>query len=229
MQVLLKRWTELCARLGVTGDAVTAAGRKIVDSYDEAGRHYHDRAHLGSVLHHLDWAKENVTETQGLFDPEKQKLFDTVELALWYHDVVYNPKAQDNEAQSRNRLLTEARQLGIAEDVAKEAAALVDVTARHMTARGRAENIMVDCDLASLGETPTAFMRNNANIRKEYAHVPAPLFTVGQNKIMGAFLKEKRIYKTEAFYRCYEEQARKNLAALTASPIWRVLRRFLPK
>lgn len=223
MTDLKKRWRELSGRLGakdISCDALLAA-------YAEPQRHYHTLIHLQDVLGKLDMAKELLEksgEVAHLSAPEKQKMFDAIELALWYHDAVYDATRKDNEDKSAEWLLKDMGKL----DIASEAAALVRMTAHHGKAATLAEKILSDCDLAILGADDAAFRKYDADIRKEYAHVPAPLYKAGRHKVLKGFLDQKDIFKTSAFKEMFDDKARRNLAAATSSPLRRFLGKFAP-
>jgi predicted metal-dependent HD superfamily phosphohydrolase len=198
----------------------------MIAEHDGPGRHYHTRAHLEDVLAKLDWAKTALTESAELPPGDRTTLFDTIELALWYHDLVYDAKAKDNEAQSRDLFLTHAGYFRLPEPLRDNVARLIDITARHHDAVALDERILADCDLAILGAPPDEFARYDANIRREYAHVPAAAYKIGRRKVLTAFLGQPHIYKTRAFQMAYEAKARANLTAATA-PLWRKLAGWL--
>jgi predicted metal-dependent HD superfamily phosphohydrolase len=213
------RYAALWQRLGATPDA--ASGAALVSAYGGAGRHYHDKNHLQDVLEKLDWAKgalEKTGEVKDLSAPEKQKLYDTIELALWYHDAVYDAKAKDNEEQSRDLFLAHAKAAGLDAATQKEVAALIDLTKHHKNAKTFTERLMTDCDLAILGAPPAAFAAYDANIRKEYAHVPAPVYKNARRSVLKGFLDQPALFKTEAFQQQFDAQARLNLGTAVKNP-----------
>jgi predicted metal-dependent HD superfamily phosphohydrolase len=217
---LNERYAALWTRLGGTPDA--AQGAAVVSAYNGAGRYYHNETHLKDVLEKLDWAKEALeksSEVKHLSSPEKQKLFDTIELALWYHDVVYDGKAKDNEERSRDLFLQHAEKSGIADDVKKEVAGLIDLTKHHKNAKSLPERILTDCDLAILGASPAAFAAYDDGIRKEYAHVPAPVYKNARRSVLKGFLDQPRLFKTEAFHQAYDAPARANLGKAVKNPV----------
>ncbi len=222
------RWNDLWWRLGVQSPDIPATGIRLIAEYSGADRHYHSRTHLEDVLQKLDWAK-TALERKGelpLLPEDQRKLFDTIELALWYHDVVYNAKLKNNEELSRDLFLTHAAHFGLDETMQQNVAKLIDLTAKHKDAASLMERIMTDCDLAILGAPKAEFDKYDADIRKEYAHVPAAAYKIGRHKVLTGFLDQPYVFKTQAFHDAFEAQARVNLKAATASPIKKLLRRF---
>ena len=212
---LLPRWQALWQRFGVENAGLAAAGQEVIKAYKD-GRYYHSQDHLASVLIELDWAKgalEKSGELSGLSIDARQKLFDTVELALWYHDVVYDAQAKhgDNERKSRDLFLSDAEKFGLPAPIRQEIASLIDLTAHHKDAKTLAERLMTDCDLAVLGASPAVFHQYDLDIREEYKHVPLPDYKTARRDVLAGFLKQKPIFKTAAFRKKLEAQAEKNL------------------
>lgn len=61
---------------------------RLVDAYSQKHRRYHTGAHIDHCLQELDAAPGLAVEPA------------EVELALWFHDAIYDPYASDNEAKS---------------------------------------------------------------------------------------------------------------------------------
>lgn len=225
------RYTELWQRLGVSHPDIAAAGARLLALYAEPARAYHNTAHLADVLAKLDWAKGALSRNgnlAGLAPITIARMFDTIELALFYHDAVYDPRAKDNEKQSRNLMLRDASTFGLHKSIADNAARLINLTAHHNRAQKLDEKIMADCDLAILGAAPAVFQKYDAGIRREYAHVPAPLYAAGRAKVLRGFLATPRLFKTAVFAIRYGTPARRNIKAalLPPSPLARI-RAFL--
>ena len=72
---------------GESAMAETIYGR-LIEFYGEPHRHYHTLNHIRHCLRELDRAATLIT------DP------DAVEMALWFHDAIYQPGAKDNERRS---------------------------------------------------------------------------------------------------------------------------------
>lgn len=205
----------------VPADArLTPEGLAVLAAYDAPTRAYHTLAHLADVLDQLEWAKTRIADAA----PDT---FARIELALFYHDAVYDPRASDNEAQSRDLFLRHAAAFGMRDDDTAAIARLIDITAAHTQASALDERILCDCDLAILGAEQPAFAAYDRNIRREYAHVPAALYTLRRAAVLRRFLDQPRLFKTAAFHDRYDAQARANLrGALAGSVLARLTRPF---
>ena len=73
---LRSRWTALWRWLGGSGDGGNWFSR-LQQAYGEPARHYHNLVHLAEVLEAFDTLREESVHP------------DLVELAVWFHDVVY--------------------------------------------------------------------------------------------------------------------------------------------
>lgn len=219
-QVLLQRFLAAW-HFFVPADArLTPECLAVLAAYDTPPRAYHTLAHLTDVLDQLDWAKTCIADAT----PDT---FARIELALFYHDAVYDPRATDNEAQSRNLFMHHAAAFGMHDDDAAAIARLIDITAAHTQASALDERILCDCDLAILGAEQPAFAAYDRNIRREYAHVPAPLYTLRRAAVLHRFLDQPRLFNTAAFHDRYDAQARANLrGALESSVLARLTRPF---
>jgi predicted metal-dependent HD superfamily phosphohydrolase len=132
------------------------------------------------------------------------------ELAVWLHDVVYDPRATDNEERSADL----AEGLLVAGGVAAAVAAvraLILATRHAAPPEEHDARYVVDADLAILGADPAAFDRYEAQVRREYAHVPDAEWRERRPRVLRRFLDRERIYQTPEFARL-EAPARANLA-----------------
>jgi len=142
-----------------------------------------------------------------------------VELALWFHDAVYDPKASDNEEQSAV-LARQCLQAASRSDIAQAVDDLVMVTKFHDTEAGTDSAVMVDVDLSILGQSEPRFAEYEWGIRAEYEWVPQEVFNAKRAEILEKFLNRARIYSTPHFFDKYERQARRNLE----QSIWQMRR-----
>jgi predicted metal-dependent HD superfamily phosphohydrolase len=161
--------------------------------------------HLGHCLSELDHARQlalNAAE---------------VEIALWFHDAIYNPHASNNEEASARWA---ERFLGShAVDPAR-----IERVRGHILATRHASpavspdsQLVVDIDLAILGAGRDTYQEFEVNVRKEYSWVPATVFRSKRAEILQSFLDRPALYHTLIFRDRYESVARSNLASAIAA------------
>lgn len=192
-----ERWRRLWQAVGASGDA-SVWFETLTRAYAEPHRHYHNQRHIADCLAELDEARLLARQPEA------------VELALWFHDAVYDPKAADNEEQSAalaKRCLESAGRRDLAETVA----ALVMATKLHNTDTDTDAALMMDLDLSILGQNETRFAEYEAGVRAEYSWVSQDIFSAKRAEILQRFLNRERIFSTEHFFARYERQARTNL------------------
>lgn len=175
---------------------------QLVAAYSEPHRHYHTLQHLRECLAHLDAAASLARR------PEE------VEAALWFHDAVYDPARDDNEARSAAWARASVRAAGCGDAVAERVHALVLSTRGHAASEDADTALLLDIDLAILGAAPERFAEYERQVRVEYAHVPEPAF---RSQVLAGFLARPTLYLTEAYRAALEQRARGNLAAALAA------------
>ncbi len=72
--------------------------------------------------------------------------------------------------------------------------------------------LLVDIDLAILGQPRDRYEQFEHQIREEYAWVPTADFAKGRTAIPRNFLNRPSIYGSDSFRKRYERHARSNLA-----------------
>jgi predicted metal-dependent HD superfamily phosphohydrolase len=192
-----ERWNNVC-RIAES----EAAGwyERLSGLYSEPHRHYHNCQHIADCLRELDSARDIAHEPQA------------VELAIWFHDAVYNPRAVDNEEQSADLAVQFITETGRAKELQTAVVQLVLATKHHDGSLHRDAVIMVDIDLSIFGQSPERFWRYEQEIREEYGWVPESIFATKRAEILEKFLLRERIYVTELFCNKYEAKAHANLA-----------------
>lgn len=186
----------------VAGDSPTSRTEwaAVVEAWSEPHRSYHDLAHLAAVLGLVGQLADEAADA------------DAVRLAAWYHDVVYDPAATDNEQASAARARAGLRGLVDDERLA-EVERLVLLTAGHEPAPGDADGaVLCDADLAVLAGPPDAYAVYASAVRMEYAHLSDEEFTSGRIAVLERLLALGALYRTEAA-RPWSRPARANLTA----------------
>lgn len=193
-------WAALLAPFGVQADAAHAAFRDLAASYSAPGRFYHNLDHIRHVLAVIDGAQDLAAA------------LPAVRLAAWLHDVVYDPHAADNEAQSAAYAGRVLAALDLPREFIAQVQALILATQDHQ-AEDADSALLLDADLSTLGGEYPQYCAYAQAIRQEYAWVPEAAFRAGRVRLLEGFLRRARIYHTERLFAALEAQARRNLAA----------------
>ena len=215
------RWLRLWQHLGATADAAPDAAPlldELLLRYAEPQRAYHTLHHIRACLADLDRlaTASAAAPTTAPAPPEAALL----ELAIWYHDAVYDPRARDNEEQSAALALRAAHAMRLPDAQARRLADLILCTKTH-DARGSdpLAALLLDIDLAILGAAPDDFARYDHDVRREYAWVPGFVYRWKRRRVLRQFLSRVPLYRTPLFQSLYEEPARRNLrGALGINP-----------
>jgi len=194
-----ERWHETEALLGAVLDP--ALLERLVAHYGERHRAYHDLRHVTGCLHEASAVRALLTAPA------------LVELALWYHDVIYDPLRSDNEERSADFAVQELR---LAPAPSETIRALILATRHDSVPPTPDAALVTDIDLSILGAPPAAFDAYDAAIRKEYGWVPAPLYRRKRRDVLQSFLDRQRIFSTDYFAERLEQSARANLARCIA-------------
>lgn len=196
------RWAALCRSWGAAGGVAEGGYARLVDAWSTGARAYHGLAHLEACLREFDTARSLAQDAVA------------VETALWFHDAVYDSRAGDNEERSRDMALAFLQEAGAEPALMEQVARLILVTKTHEhDAAGLADGgLMVDVDLAILGQPRAEFQEYDRAIREEYAWVPAGIYEEKRREVLHRFLLRPRLYQTDFFFGQYEAKARANLS-----------------
>lgn len=165
----------------------------------EPWRRYHTLQHLAECVTAFDTAI-----THALRPAE-------VEAALWFHDAVYDPRRDDNEALSARLSQDVLVRAHVTTDVAARVATLVLATRHDAAVHAPDERLVVDIDLAILGASDSRFEEYEKQVREEYSFVPEADFRARRRAILRAFVERASIYNTRHFRDRLERRARENL------------------
>ena len=206
-----RSWERAWRGLGARGDGIALRDR-LLEAWQEPQRHYHTSRHLHDCLALLEGALDSAAHPA------------EVEMALWFHDAIYDPRAADNEQRSADWAQRALAGAGVAPEACARVHALVMATRHAVQPDGADEQVLVDVDLAILGAERERFDEYEVEVREEYAWVPAPVFRHKRRQILQEFLARPAIFSTPAFASRFEEAARSNLERARAAlkPWWRV-------
>ena len=187
--------------LGVAEDGPANAERicrSLLDHYAEPGRHYHTIDHVNHCLGQARLVTELVPDVSAL------------NLAIWFHDCVYDPMARDNEARSAElfrKLAAPVMRPPLVADVER----LVLVTQAGQGPRQADESYMVDIDLSSFGLPWEPFLADSRAVRAERPDLTDGQYAVQQSRFLNGLLERESVFSTGFFRARYEDVARSNI------------------
>lgn len=188
-------WTRCLGDGSSTAETVYA---RLAELYGEPHRHYHTLDHIRHCLSEFDLAAELMEDS------------DAVELALWFHDAIYQPGATDNERRSAE--LFERWFEGRAEPTFRRRVRdLILITTHREWPRHGDERFIVDIDLSGFGLPWDECERDGRRIRAEHADLSDASYYRGQLRFLRSLQDRPTFFFTEFFRRRYERVACENV------------------
>lgn len=135
----------------------------ILDKYDESHRFYHNWNHIQYML--------DLAEDMGI-------LTEQLHLAIIFHDIIYDPKAKDNEEKSAELFYSYIQDSEIRQ-------AILDT--KHHTPSSKLSKQLCDLDLHNLYNDFDVFYDNSMSIFKEYQFVDFKIYKEERRKILESY------------------------------------------
>ena len=193
-----QRWQSVMQHLGIAQNPETYYA--LLDAYSEKHRRYHTGEHIEAMLKHLDRVQNLANEAC------------EVEIALWFHDAIYQPFSATNELDSANWATEFLSSNGVPQERIDRVYQLIMATVHNTQAKDNDALLLVDIDLSILGAQQATYSQFEKDVRYEYRLVPYFLYRKERKKILASFLERDRLYHHDFFYEKLEKQARINLA-----------------
>lgn len=200
-------FTQLLAQYGLPQATSQAIFQRLVTCYQDGQRHYHTLHHVHKVLTTIRYLADHV-------DPPAD--LGAVQLAAWFHDAVYDPLANDNEAASARLAVTMLGEAGLPAGTLAEVSRLILLTRLFQpdTRPGPDDtnaHLLLDADLTTLAAPAADYKLYNDAIRREYDAVSDAQYSLARRELLQRFLDLERIYYTPRMFADSEEAARRNL------------------
>jgi len=200
IDILFLRWQNTLQPFGVDQITTENAFNNLVAAYSNPKRYYHTLKHIHHVL--------NTIETLQAYT----KNLIAVQFAAWFHDIVYNTQAQDNEEKSAEYAHELLTNLGIPPNNIAGVTRLILNTKHHQAEINDVDSqVLLDADLAILSAKPVQYWEYAHAIRQEYAWVSDADYITGRSQVLERFLQCDRIYSTPLMFKLAEQSARSNI------------------
>jgi predicted metal-dependent HD superfamily phosphohydrolase len=196
-----ERFRSLWRRCLIEGarDDSAAIHRRLLERYRESWRYYHTLEHIEHCIGWFDSCSSLV------------RYPDPLELAVWFHDAIWEPGNPDNEALSAEFYLEFSD--GVHEPAVREQVEWLIMATLHLGSSIDADDdarYMVDIDLSSFGLPWKDFLRDSENLRRE-ANLDDETYFEKARTFHRSLLDRERFYYTEFFAARLEARARDNI------------------
>ncbi|ENW51320.1 metal-dependent hydrolase [Acinetobacter baumannii] len=171
---------------------------ELIAAYSERQRAYHTVQHLYECLSLMEAVQYELNDPYA------------VALALWFHDVIYDPQAPDNELKSAElfeQLMAQDLQL----DTMQKIKRWILATQKHGSTDETDLQFLLDIDLAILAATPERFIQYEQQIQQEYAWVDPEVYSIKRKQVLKHFYQSEPLYQTAYFQKNFELNAKQNL------------------
>jgi len=192
--MLKKRFRTLCQNYTNNEQLITKLWQEISDEHSKPTRAYHTLTHLEQIFQEL----------------EALEVTPLLAFATFYHDIIYDPSANDNEKNSALLAQKRLTELNVPTQLNQKVFQLIIETKTHQASSTENERFL-DADLAILGSNRESYLHYTQQVRKEYALYDDVTYFKGRKKVLKLFLEKEKIYQTQYFHEKYEKQARVNM------------------
>jgi predicted metal-dependent HD superfamily phosphohydrolase len=137
-----------------------------------------------------------------------------VQLAVWFHDAVYDALKHDNEARSADLTRAFLDDSTLAPARQQRVAFLIERTADHIQPQPPDDAdllLFLDADLSILGAPEEAYWAYARQVRQEYRLVPDLLYRPGRRQVLTKMLAAPVLFRTPALRAELDAAARRNL------------------
>ncbi|PVZ90230.1 metal-dependent hydrolase [Serratia sp. S1B] len=171
---------------------------ELLQAYHEPQRAYHQLQHIVECLALFEKVQSHIENGLAL------------QLAIFFHDVVYQPRSVSNE---QNSALWMQQQLAgaLPQTQLDKIATWILATQQHATASESDLAYLLDIDLAILGSSAARFAEYQQQIRQEYVWVDERIYQEKRAQVLRQFYLTQPLYQTRYFQQHYEQQAKTNL------------------
>ena len=194
---LQDRWNIDVRDLPGAGAAKSSAFHEIIAAYSQPHRRYHGIGHLAALF--------------ALLDQHAQAAPLPLHFALWWHDIVYEPQASDNEARSAALARARLVDLGAGNAAIETVDRLILATRNHWDAPPMGDgDYFLDADIAILGAPPSVYDRYAHDVRAEYSFAD-PVYRAGRSRFLASAIQRQPLFRKPEFETAYAAMARANM------------------
>lgn len=195
-------WLSTCKNLSIP-DSVSEKWWAIIQmEYNNPIRHYHNFQHICEFLDKALSLKQKIVD------------YPSFVLAIFFHDVIYDPKSKSNEDRSIDLFKRFAGDANLTKLSSSLVIECIEATKSHKVNVNVNTDVLYfsDMDMSIIGSNEDRYKNYSEQIRQEYIHVPLFLYCKGRSKFLKEFKNsDKSIFNTKHFKDHYELRAKSNM------------------
>ena len=197
---LKNQWDDLLSGYTTDQTIKNTLFQLLKEKYSEQSRFYHNLSHIKTLLNLLESFDYKIRDRHA------------ITFSIWFHDIIYNTKRNDNEEESARLASETLGKLQVNMETIEFVRDMILATKGH-SGRNLAEDgkLFLDMDLAILGMKEETYKKYTKAIREEYYWVPELVYRSSRGNILKGFMDRERIYFTDEMKERFERQARKNI------------------
>lgn len=166
----------------ITSDVSSKWFNIIIDKYSETHRMYHNLEHISRMLrqckNHLGGRTNQVLN------------YDLLKYAIFFHDIIYDPKSKTNEVDSANLFKEFSEEAKLSVELTNDVIVAIIQSANHMLGSSNPNiQMFLDLDMFILCSSESLFSSYCEKIRQEYSFVPDEIYNVKRSEFL-ASIKE---------------------------------------
>ena len=182
---LANDFKKLLTNFGDNQSKINELSSVVISKYSEKHRYCHNLSHVDALLSAAENFKDKFTD------------YESVQLGIWLHDVIYQPKRFDNETESAKLAVKNLRELNLPKIMIEKVEKIILATQKHDEANLDFDGkLFLDLDLGILGTDEKVYQNYKSAIRREYSFVPCVFYRRSRAKILANFLNRATIYFT---------------------------------
>jgi predicted metal-dependent HD superfamily phosphohydrolase len=197
---LREKWLALVTSVSADRAKSDAVWDELIRHYSEPHRTYHNLSHIMMLLHYAESHRHEISR------------LETVEFAIWFHDVIYDPRLKDNERRSAAWAQRAMLAMQIDEHHIAPVMECILATQRHeITSHLTDLPLFLDMDLSILGAKEEIYKAYSEVIHAEYNWMPVEEYRAGRGKFLQGLLDRPALFLTPVMAANLEQQARRNI------------------
>jgi predicted metal-dependent HD superfamily phosphohydrolase len=175
------------------------AVQNVLVRYAEPHRFYHTLMHLQQVLILAERHRHALIDSQSVI------------LALFYHDAIYNPRRSDNEQQSAALARHSLAQWLPEPRLARIEQLILATTGHALPDNDPDLAMLLTFDLAILAASPQDYAEYAVHIRQEYQHIAEIDYRRGRREVLQHFLDQPVLFAEGILAEDAVHQAHRNI------------------